>query len=824
MSARNALDLSLYLVTDAALCGERGVVATVSAAVEGGATIVQLRDKRSSDEEILGQLAELARVIDGRAALVVNDRLDLALAARERGVRVDGVHLGQGDGAVLEARASLGPDAIVGLTANRPEHFAAVAALPAGTVDYLGVGIIHPTSTKAGHPPVQGVDGFARLARSARDRDGAVVPCVAIGGIGLADVAALREAGAAGVAVVSAICAAPDARAAAVAFIDAWRGVSVGRVESEATVSRPRDENRSTDVGAAGLDTALRAYSTGGGATGGGTAPRVPRVLSIAGSDPSGGAGVQADLKSIAAAGGYGMAAVTALTAQNTRGVRGVHVPPAAFLREQLDAISDDIAIDAVKIGMLANAEVVDEVAGWLTRVRPPVVVLDPVMVATSGDRLLDPAAERALFALLPLADLVTPNLAELAVLAGATAPAASWAEALDQAATVSAGFDVLVLAKGGHLDGDTAPDALVDARASAQTAGSEASGLGALRFDAPDASQRECSAHIVEFEGDRIATTATHGTGCSLSSAIATLRARHGAWQPAVADARRWLRESLRHGESLEVGGGRGPVHHFAGLWARGGLDTAPSPEQLEAEWWAGIADVRRGIDELPFIRGLADGSLPRAVFEDYLAQDAHYLRNYARVLAEAARLAPDAPAQAFWAGGAQRCLDGELELHREGLGRAFASAAFEPNAANTAYLDHLLASSARGGYGELIAAVLPCYWLYDDLGRRLVGGGFGPEPLSPDHPYADWLAMYGEPTFELATRQAIDTVAAHAASATPEERRRMHRAFRRSAEHELAFFAAPWDERAGMADASASGSDASGAGASRLAVELDA
>jgi hydroxymethylpyrimidine/phosphomethylpyrimidine kinase len=114
-----------------------------------------------------------------------------------------------------------------------------------------------------------------------------------------------------------------------------------------------------------------------------------PRVLSIAGSDPSGGAGIQADLKSIAALGGYGMAAITALTVQNTRGVQGVHVPPAAFLRQQLDAVSDDITIDAVKIGMLGNAEVIDTVRSWLEEARPAVVVLDPVMVATSGDRLL---------------------------------------------------------------------------------------------------------------------------------------------------------------------------------------------------------------------------------------------------------------------------------------------------------------------------------------------------------------------------------------------------------------------------------------------------
>ena len=136
-----------------------------------------------------------------------------------------------------------------------------------------------------------------------------------------------------------------------------------------------------------------------------------PRVLSIAGSDPSGGAGIQADLKSIAAHGGYGMAAITALTAQNTLGVSAVHVPPVEFLRQQLDAISSDIDIDAVKIGMLGDAAVIDEVRNWLEEVRPAVVVLDPVMVATSGDRLLRESAEASLRSLLPLADLITPNL-----------------------------------------------------------------------------------------------------------------------------------------------------------------------------------------------------------------------------------------------------------------------------------------------------------------------------------------------------------------------------------------------------------------------------
>ncbi|MFB9308583.1 bifunctional hydroxymethylpyrimidine kinase/phosphomethylpyrimidine kinase [Agromyces hippuratus] len=497
------------------------------------------------------------------------------------------------------------------------------------------------------------------------------------------------------------------------------------------------------------------------------------RVLSIAGSDPSGGAGIQADLKSISAVGGYGMAVITALTAQNTRGVRDVHVPPASFLAAQLEAISDDITVDAVKLGMLANAEVIRTVAGWLARTRPPVVVLDPVMVATSGDRLLDADAESAMRELLPLADLVTPNLSELAVLAASAdsgeAPpvvAATWAEAIAQAETVSARYGVRVLAKGGHLAGDLAPDALVDAG----------------------------TATIIDFGGERIATTATHGTGCSLSSAIATLVAEHGDWPAAIAEARRWLRESLRHGEALGVGGGHGPINHFAGLWARGGIRTAPMPTEIEAEWWADIAQVRREIDELPFIRGLADGSLAREPFLGYLTQDAHYLRDYARVLAEASRLAPDAAGQAFWANSAHGSIIGELELHTGWLGpEAGTAASAPPDATTTAYLDHLLATAQRGDHAVLIAALLPCFWIYTDLGERLAAGEFGEAALDPAHPYASWLATYADPGFAVATREAIGFVTRAAAGASPEHRERMHRAFVASSRHELAFFAAP-------------------------------
>ncbi|WP_243232643.1 bifunctional hydroxymethylpyrimidine kinase/phosphomethylpyrimidine kinase [Microbacterium sp. CIAB417] len=706
-------DLSLYLVTDTSLCGGRGVIETVRQAVAGGVRVVQLRDKTATDAETTAQLVELSRVIDGRALLVVNDRVEAALAARAAGARIDGVHLGQGDVSVLRAREALGPEALIGLTAHRPEHLDAVLALPEGTVDYLGVGVIRPTTTKPDHPPALGIEGFRSFALASP------LPCVAIGGVSIEDTERLRDAGAAGLAVVSALCAAEDPRTAAAEFVRRWRAAGV------------------------------------------------PRVLSIAGSDPSGGAGVQADLKSIAANGGYGMAVLTALTAQNTRGVRGVHVPPVGFLREQLDAVSDDIMVDAVKIGMLANAEVISAVTAWLREVRPPIVVVDPVMVSTSGDRLLDREAEQGLEDLLRHADVVTPNLAELAVLAGRSID--GWDDALAAAEAVSARIGAAVLVKGGHLDGDDAPDALIDAA-------------------------RDVRA---EFRGTRIATVNTHGTGCSLSSALATRLARGEHPVDAVSASRRWLRESLRASGELGVGGGHGPLHHFAGSWSRGGTDTAPEAAEIESDWWESIRGIRRSIDDAAFVRGLAAGTLDRGRFLSYLAQDALYLREYARVLAEAARLAPTPMEQAFWADSARGSIVGELELHaswltpESGIGRETFAA--EPSEVTTSYLDHLRSTAFGGEYGELIAAILPCFWLYTDLGRRLHAGEFGERARDPEHPYASWLATYADPAFEVATTQAIDYVTRVASASDVDGRERMFRAFARSSELELAFFAAP-------------------------------
>lgn len=274
--------------------------------------------------------------------------------------------------------------------------------------------------------------------------------------------------------------------------------------------------------------------------------PRPPVTLSIAGSDPSGGAGIQADLKTFSALGAYGTCVITALTAQSTRGVSHVHELPVDVVRAQLETLVEDVSIDVVKVGMLASTALVEAVHAAL--VSGPLadvpVVLDPVMVATSGSTLLADDAVAAVRALAGRADVITPNVPEAAVLL-AEPPVGSPADLAGQAQRLVDAGARRVLLKGGHLDGPESIDLWLD----------------------PDAGDP------VVVRAPRVDTRATHGTGCTLSSALAALRPRHEGWLPAVREAKDWLTEALRHGEDLAIGSGSGPVHHFHEQPRWGGL-----------------------------------------------------------------------------------------------------------------------------------------------------------------------------------------------------------------------------------------------------------
>jgi hydroxymethylpyrimidine/phosphomethylpyrimidine kinase len=263
------------------------------------------------------------------------------------------------------------------------------------------------------------------------------------------------------------------------------------------------------------------------------------KVLTIAGSDSGGAAGIQADLKTFSAIGCYGMSAVTALTAQNTRGVSGIHAVPPDFAVQQIDAVFSDMGADAVKIGMLYSAELIEAVSKALKKHDARKIVLDPVMVAQSGDKLLqDDAIEAIKTHLMPLADVVTPNIPEASVLCGRQLK--QWSDIESAAETLAQHGSRSILIKGGHGDENKSTDLLFLAREN--------------RF--------------VRLAADRIETNNNHGTGCTLSSAIASYMARGNDIEAAVQKAKTFMNQAIAAGANYKLGHGHGPVHHFFQWW----------------------------------------------------------------------------------------------------------------------------------------------------------------------------------------------------------------------------------------------------------------
>ena len=540
-------------------------------------------------------------------------------------------------------------------------------------------------------------------------------------------------------------------------------------------------------------------------------AARVPRVLSIAGTDPSGGAGIQADLKSIAASGGYGMCVTTSLVAQNTCGVREVFTPPLEFLTAQLAAVFDDVTVDAVKIGMLGDADTIRTVRTWLSEHPVPVVVLDPVMIASSGDRLLQAEAEQALRDLVPLVNVITPNIPELAVLCQKE-PAQTFDEAHEQAANLAAATGTTVIVKGGHLCGQDAGNTAVF----------------------PDGT----CAHV---RTPRLDSRNTHGTGCSLSSSLATRlgvellqhteAAEHTAEQGVLTSedthralqwSTRWLHESIAAGAGLQVGSGEGhgPVDHAARArrleaaasaypWhhllattdSEGNTLDGTSPERLlpvspvpageavvkpagpwTAALWAAGGETWHQILDLPFVRALGDGTLDEDLFAFYLDQDALYLRDYSRALATLSARADIAEAQVHWAAGAHEAIAAESQLHEGWL--ANRARLGGPSPITMGYTNFLRASAAGDDYVVGAAAILPCYWLYEEVGAVLSSQNHA------DHPYAEWLSMYGGEEFAADVARSLAEVERAFEAASPAQRVRAARAYLSACVYEREFF----------------------------------
>lgn len=463
-------DFLLYAVTDSHALQGRPLYQLVEQAIRGGATMIQLREKQIERELLKKEALEIKGICQKyQIPFIINDDVELC-----QELDLDGVHIGQDDLSIQKAREILGEDKIIGVSAHNVKE--AKEAFENGA-SYLGVGAMFTTHTKT--------DVLQTSFQTLKDICESVkIPVVAIGGIQQNNIHQLAGTKIAGVAVVSAI---------------------FGSLQIQEDTQLLKE--KITRI----------------------VHQKLPACLSIAGSDCSGGAGIQADLKTMLANRVYGMSAITALTAQNTMGVSGIMDVTPDFLKLQLDSIFLDIYPEAVKIGMVSNRQLIIAIAEKLKEYQARNIVVDPVMVATSGAKLISDEAMSTLKEyLLPLATVLTPNIPEAEVLSEMTI---CHEEDMIKAATIiGQNYHCAVLVKGGHSIND-ANDLLYQ------------------------------DGKIQWFQGKRIANSNTHGTGCTLSSAIASYLARGYCLQDAVAKAKDYISGSLS--AMLDLGNGSGPMDH---------------------------------------------------------------------------------------------------------------------------------------------------------------------------------------------------------------------------------------------------------------------
>lgn len=470
---RNAQPLPIngvYLITDQ---GDN-LLSRVESALQGGVSVVQYRAKNKEKETCSAEAAVLKQLCKSFGVpFLIND--DICLA---REIDADGVHLGQDDGTVRAARAELGTHKIIGISTHNLEE--ALRAEDEGA-DYIGFGAMYPTVSKV-VTQMPGTSGLSAI------RDRIKLPVVAIGGITTDNACRVLEAGADALAVISSVLSSPRPEIAA--------------MELKLLFNRSKPYPRGS-------------------------------VLTIAGSDSGGGAGIQADLKTITLLGSYGATVLTALTAQNTRGVAAIHGLPPSFVLDQLNCVLADIPVDVVKTGMLNTPAIISALAERLEgcRVRLPLVI-DPVMIAKGGAPLMERDAVSVFSEqLLPLAYLLTPNVPEAERLLGR---ALRNEKEMEQGARdLHAMGAANVLIKGGHMTGRQSTDIL---------------------FDGTDC-------HY--FSAERIFTMNTHGTGCTYASAIATYLAQGEPLKSAVEKGKEFITAAIRHARPL--GKGHSPVNHFA-------------------------------------------------------------------------------------------------------------------------------------------------------------------------------------------------------------------------------------------------------------------
>jgi hydroxymethylpyrimidine kinase / phosphomethylpyrimidine kinase / thiamine-phosphate diphosphorylase len=459
----------IYLITDQ---GDN-LVERVRKALRGGVAVLQYRAKDKGNDvcrEEGGELKQLCRSFG--VAFIVND--DVKLAAQ---LDADGVHLGQDDDSVKAARKLLGAGRIIGKSTHNLDE--ALQAEQDGA-DYIGFGAMYPTGSK-------NVTHIAGTAGLAEIRERINIPVVAIGGITTSNACRVIDAGADALAVISSVLSSPRPDVAA--------------AELKLLFNRNRPFPRGS-------------------------------VLTIAGSDSGGGAGIQADIKTVTLLGSYAASVITALTAQNTRGVSSIHGLPPSFVIDQLDTVLSDIPVDVIKTGMLHTPAIISALAENLSERKTMIpLVIDPVMIAKGGAALMDrDAIHLFIQLLLPQAYLLTPNVPEAERLLGRPIRSESEMEAAARDLHGMGAANVLI--KGGHLTGQQSSDVLFDGS--------------------------EC--HY--FTSERMFTSNTHGTGCTYSSAIATFLAQGDPLRTAVEKAKEFITTAIRLARPL--GKGHSPVNHY--------------------------------------------------------------------------------------------------------------------------------------------------------------------------------------------------------------------------------------------------------------------
>ncbi|KAJ3289169.1 hypothetical protein HDU79_004260 [Rhizoclosmatium sp. JEL0117] len=480
----------------------------------------------------------------------------------------------------------------------------------------------------------------------------------------------------------------------------------------------------------------------------------LPRVLTIAGSDSGGGAGIQADLKTFTSLGTFGTSVITALTAQNTQGVQGIHPCPTAFVAQQLDSVLSDIGTDAVKTGMLFSAEMIEVVVSKISEFGLAKVVLDPVMIATSGDRLLAEDAVAAIVGrLLPLALVVTPNIPEAEVLCANVQK--GWAGKIDSLEAMHDSAKLLhaagvknVLIKGGHLPLTETPVKNKEGVSVVMLSPTVKRDNGTDRKYCVDV--LFTGSELIEFWKEYVPTKNTHGTGCTLSAAIAAYLASDKTVVQAVQEGLLYVTNAIS--TSLNIGSGHGPLNHVHNIT----LPQTPLTKEtfIQTLKSACAKDWDEYINH-PFVRGMADGTLPTESFKHYIRQDYIYLLHYARAHALAAYKATKFT-DIINASRIALHIAEESQLHVKyceqwGISLQELEATKEATA-NLSYTRYVLEKGLSGDILDLFMAMAPCLLGYGEIGMKLAND---PATKKEGNLYWAWISNYGKEDFQ----QAVTT-----------------------------------------------------------------